>query len=117
MALTLEKFLFSVIIQTMMLTTSWFLLSILLPSSDFLLTVCASSCTCSHNKPERLTLLKCTVQHLWKNPLKSTGTRRGGLLLAAMQSPGRESFSYAQQFSLSFPVAGKGWIQGLDGLD
>lgn len=117
MALALEKFLFSVIIQTMMLTISWSLLSTLLPSSDFLLTVCASSCTCSHNKPERLTLLKCTVQHLWKNPLKSTGTRRGGLLLAAMQSPGRESFSYAQQFSLSFPVAGKGWIQGLDGLD
>lgn len=43
---------------------------------------CASSWMCFHNKSERLTLLKCTVQHLWKNPLKSAGTRRGGLLLA-----------------------------------
>lgn len=82
MALALEKFLFNVIIQTMMLTISWSLLSSLLPSSNFLLTVSASYCLCFHNKSGRLMFLKCTVQHLWKNPPKSTGTRRDGLLLA-----------------------------------
>lgn len=42
MALDLQKFLFNVIVLTMLLTTSWSLLSNILPSSHFILTVCMS---------------------------------------------------------------------------
>lgn len=115
MALASEKSSFNVIIQTMMLTISWSLLSSLLPSSYFLLTVCSSSWMCFHNKSERLMFLKCTIQHLWKNPLKPTGTRRGGLLLACNAEHCQGEFQLCpavfSQFSPHWQTPKVGWAE------
>lgn len=79
MALALEKFLFNVIIQTMILTISWSLLSSLLPLSYW---QCVQAAVCVFITNQRGSLYWNVLQHLWKNPLKSTGTKREGLLLA-----------------------------------
>lgn len=69
MALDLQKFLFNIIVLTMLLTISWSLLGNILPSSRFILTVCTSFWMHFHNKPERLMFLKCrTVQTPLEEP-------------------------------------------------